>query len=67
MSDATFRPTTARELEGVLALQSDGHAAVERGKPGALALYRERGFLDHDRTLMTKRVSARAVAVKEVE
>jgi GNAT superfamily N-acetyltransferase len=30
------------------------HLEVEKDKPGALALYRQRGFVDHDRFLMTR-------------
>ena len=40
--------------EGVRAL----HLEVERGKPGALALYRSVGFEDRERFLMVKRFGA---------
>jgi GNAT superfamily N-acetyltransferase len=40
--------------EGVRAL----HLEVERGKPGALALYRSEGFEDRERFLMVKRLGA---------
>jgi GNAT superfamily N-acetyltransferase len=44
--------TGARAL-GVRAL----HLEVERDKAGVRALYRERGFADHDRLLMTKELA----------
>jgi GNAT superfamily N-acetyltransferase len=40
----------ACQAQGVRAL----HLEVEPGKPAARALYRQRGFVDHARTLMTK-------------